>query len=408
VSAEAQKQAAHPSSRLPIRAVKILAGIAVVAIFGWMPLRTLLQTSSVEAIVNSRVVTVRAPIAGEVTDMSAGLAGAAIIEAREPLLTIANMRADRARLDALDDRLAERRIARTAIAAKIAATERAHDLLAREVESFTASRIAQLEARIAVLMSEISAAGARREQAVAAAERGASLALFGAVAGAERDRLRRERTVAEQAAVAAHRQLDMAEVELAAARAGTFVGDSYNDRPSSAQRRDELKLRIEDLVADLAAAEAEISSLERRIVEENVRHRNLAQASVSLPVAGRVFEVMTAPGEQVRAGQDLLKILDCSGAVVTANVTEAVYNRLSVGERARFSPTDGGRNLDGIVSNLTGLAEAPANLAITPAALAGEAYRVTVKVPELANGDTCAIGRTGRVIFDGTAGPPSP
>ena len=47
-----------------------------------------------------------------------------------------------------------------------------------------------------------------------------------------------------------------------------------------------------------------------------------------------------------------------------------------------------------------GLAEAAANLAIVPSALNREAYRVTVRVPELASEPSCAIGRTGRVIFD--------
>jgi hypothetical protein len=81
-------------------------------------------------------------------------------------------------------------------------------------------------------------------------------------------------------------------------------------------------------------------------------------------------------------------------------VTESVYNRLSVGSPARFRPTDGGADLQGAVTNLTGLAEAGANLAIVPSALDREAYRVTVRVPDLASAPSCDIGRTGRVIFD--------
>ena len=67
---------------------------------------------------------------------------------------------------------------------------------------------------------------------------------------------------------------------------------------------------------------------------------------------------MTSPGEDVRAGQPLLRVLDCSGAVVTANVTESVYNRLQAGAKARFRPADGGPDLDGTVLNLTGAAGA--------------------------------------------------
>ena len=95
-------------------------------------------------------------------------------------------------------------------------------------------------------------------------------------------------------------------------------------------------------------------------------------------------------------------MLDCSGTVVTANVTESVYNELSIGQRARFRPNDGGGDLEGVVTNLTGLSEAPANLAIEPASLSRKGYRATVTVPALASGSGCAIGRTGRVIFGST------
>jgi hypothetical protein len=110
--------------------------------------------------------------------------------------------------------------------------------------------------------------------------------------------------------------------------------------------------------------------------------------------------MMTSPGEDVRAGQPLLKILDCGGAVVTANVTERVYNQLQRGAAARFRPSDGGRDIEGTVLNLTGSAGAPANLAINPDALSREPYRVTVSVPAVAaNAADCEVGRTGRVIF---------
>ena len=105
-----------------------------------------------------------------------------------------------------------------------------------------------------------------------------------------------------------------------------------------------------------------------------------------LPVSGRIWEVMTSAGEDVRAGQPLLRVLDCSSAVVTANVTERVYNRLQIGAKARFRPADGGPDLDGTVLNLTGAAGAAANLAINPGALSKEPYRVTVSVPQLTDG----------------------
>jgi hypothetical protein len=46
------------------RFVKIALGIVLVVAFGWAPLRAMLATTSVEAIVNARIETIRAPIEG--------------------------------------------------------------------------------------------------------------------------------------------------------------------------------------------------------------------------------------------------------------------------------------------------------------------------------------------------------
>jgi len=40
---------ARPSSRTARRVLKIAGGVAIVAVFGWMPLKAIWQTSSVEA-----------------------------------------------------------------------------------------------------------------------------------------------------------------------------------------------------------------------------------------------------------------------------------------------------------------------------------------------------------------------
>jgi multidrug resistance efflux pump len=196
------------------------------------------------------------------------------------------------------------------------------------------------------------------------------------------------------------RRLDATQVELTAVREGSFLGDSYNDRPSSVQREEEMRQRAEGLTADIAQAAAEIAWLAGEIATEQIQYISRSEAEIKVPVAGRIWEVMTAPGEDVRAGQPLVRLLDCAGAVVTANVTESVYNRLQVGSVAHFHPSDGGPELDGTVVNLTGSAGAAANLAINPDALSKEAYRATVSVPGLNHGSNdCAVGRTGRVIF---------
>ena len=392
----AKQPALTPAVR---RAGKVLLGAAVVAVFGLVPLRTLLQTSSVEAVVNARLMTLRSPVAGEVVASTTELATSDALAQGSTLLRIVNPRADRGRLDELEQSLGKLASQRATLDSKLASARGAEADLDRQAEAFRLGRIEQLTARAAELESQIGVAVARREEAAAARGRAETLARTGNVTAAEFDRLSRELTIATGTEASTRHRLAAANVELAAARNRIFLGDSYNDRPSSVQRGDEMRQRIADLSSELAGLAAETKQLEAALATARTRYQSRSDVAMTLPVTGRIWEAMVSPGEQVSVGQDLARLIDCSTAVVTANVTESVYNRLSIGSSARFIPADGGSDLKGKVVNLTGRATAAANLAIEPAALSKEPYRVTVSVPELGTGQVCAVGRTGRVVF---------
>ncbi|MCA1516057.1 HlyD family efflux transporter periplasmic adaptor subunit [Bradyrhizobium yuanmingense] len=379
------------------RGAKVAIGLAIVAVFGWLPLRAIWENSSVEAVLNSRLVTLRTPIGGRVAAAQRAT-DQAKLEAGTVVLRVFNSRGDRTRLDDLRRQKSRLENERPSLAAKLASAQAAQKDLARQAALFRDGRVLQLEARIAEIQTSIEAAAARRDEASAAVERASSLAKSGNVSTVELARLTRELSVSQQTELGARKRLDAAKVELAAARNGSFLGDSYNDRPSSVQREEEMRQRAGDLEADLARTDTEIAWLANEIIVEEVRFADLTEANITTPVAGRVWEMMTSPGEDVQAGQPLLKVLDCSGAVITANVTENVYNRLQLGDHATFEPNDGGEPISGTVVNLTGAAGAPANLAINPDALSKEPYRVTVASRDAA-ARACTVGRTGRVVF---------
>jgi multidrug resistance efflux pump len=405
--AEAQQVSPQPApSRAGKRIIKAVAGVMIIAVFGWLPLQALWQISSVEALVNSRLVTLRAPIDGQVVSATNLAAERGVVDRGTLVLRIVNSRSDRARLDDLRRQRARLENERSSVTAKLDSARKAQRDLARQASLFRDGRMRQLEARLAENEAAIGAAKARSEEASAAVERSSSLVRSGSVSTVEFARLTREQRIAQHNVIAAQRRLEATQIELGAARDGSFLGDSYNDRPSSMQKEEEMRQRIDVLSADLENTEAEISSLSSEIQVEEFRYNNQSEALVKLPVAGRIWEIMTAEGEDVRAGQPLARILDCSSTVVTANVTERVYNRLQIGAPARFIPADGSAEVRGTVVNLTGAAGVVANLAISPDALNKEPYRVTVSMPhEGAGASDCKVGRTGRVIFDSAPKP---
>jgi multidrug resistance efflux pump len=381
------------------RLLKVVCGLALVVFFGWMPLQALLVASSVEAVVNSRVVTIRSPIDGVVTATPRDFA-AWSVDKGAPLLRIVDDKAERTRLDDLRRALGNLEDERPSLVRRLDLAQSGLDSLTKQTQQFTEGRIRQLNARVAALNHDVAAASAKTEDAQGAFNRVNALLKSGSASIAESDRLRRDKTIAIEEEAAARQRLEEASVELAAANQGLFLGDSYNDRPGSAQRADEMRLRVGDLGAELQTHEAQIERLRVEIAEETERYEKRSNVAVALPVSGRVWEVLTAPGEHVSRGQDLMRLLDCASAVVTANVGESVYNQLQIGSPVTFRPSGGGEDYAGAVVNLTGAAGAPANFAILPSALAKEAYHVTVSVPKIAESGECSVGRTGRVIFE--------
>jgi len=391
----------RPKSSTPRRVVKTLFGLALVAAVGYAPLQRMAQTSSVEAIVNARVITLRAPIEGELQSGSAAREAGAALAPGDVLFRIDDPRADRSRLDDLSQQLGQARDERPRLAARLESARALLADLSEQTRAFGAARIRQLEARHDALTADAAAAHARTLDAAATLERANRLTAQGAGTAVQASLAKRDADVAAQNEISAQGLIAVNDVELASARRGVFVGDSYNDRPTSAQRADDLRQQVVDFEQALNESDRRIARLSQDVADEQARYAQLSSAAVVAPARGSVWEVLTAPGEQVRRGQELMRVLDCGGAMVTATVSESVYNRLRVGAPARFQPRDGGDDLAGNVISLTGSSTAPANFAILPSALARGAYHVTVSVPGLANAQTCDVGRTGRVVFDG-------
>ena len=101
----------------------------------------------------------------------------------------------------------------------------------------------------------------------------------------------------------------------------------------------------------------------------------------------------------MRKGQDLVRFLDCSGALVTATVRESVFNQLHIGEKTQFRFSNQSGRYDGTIVRMSGSAAPPDNLAIPATGSSSGGYRVVISVPELASAH-CGVGRTGSVAFN--------
>jgi multidrug resistance efflux pump len=380
------------------RIAKTAIGLAIVVAAGWAPVQLMLQASSVEAVINARLVVLRAPIEGRIDGQSLPTAGGEVATG-QTLFTIRNERAERGALDTLRSEIGKLADERPALVARLAAARAEIETLSAQLDAFRRGRIAWLEKELAALDRDAGIAAARQEEAMAKLTRSIALARSDTISQVALDEAGRAARIAGDTLAATQLRREQAGIELGAMADGSYLGDSYNDRPQSAQKLEAAKSLAGDLAAELGARGARAARLTDELAAVSQRFELDAQAAITAPVAARIWELLAVPGEQVVRGQDLVRLLDCSAAVVTAAVSEKVYNKLYNGMPARFVARGGDAELEGAIVNLTGMAGASSNYAIEPSALIKEPYRVTVAVPGLANDAFCDIGRTGLVLF---------
>ncbi|WP_027584855.1 HlyD family secretion protein [Bradyrhizobium sp. Ai1a-2] len=219
----------------------------------------------------------------------------------------------------------------------------------------------------------------------------------GVQTAANLDRARANFDVAQQDVESAQQRVNYFETELASARTGVFIGESYNDAPFSTQRIRELDQRLAELNVDEQQIKGRIAQFDRQIDAERLRVNRLTSATLNARVPGLVWDMLVDDGEYARRGQDLVKIVDCNNLVVTAGVSEPLYYNLSVGAAVQFRLFGDDRIFDGTVARLGRAGASPlyANLALGPSPQHLQRFDVSVTVPGLAQQPDlgCAIGR---------------
>ncbi|CEJ86670.1 conserved hypothetical protein [Hyphomicrobium sp. GJ21] len=390
-----------PLSKIkPSTLAKSALALAVALILGWAPAVRLLATTSAEAVVNARVITLRAPIEGDVTMAATATDIGSTFRNNEEILTIRNRRADYSHLDSLRRERDQLGTAISALEAKKQLLEQNLVELSEQQENFRVGRITQLDQRIREIDADLAATEAQHDMALQTLTRASALRKTDAVSQAYLDKALQDERVTKNTIQSLTERRKGSMVELEAARKFIFIGDSYNDTPQSAQRKMEVALELADVRARLEGSKAELAVLMTRIDAETRRNEELSTASIRSTVNGRVWEILTAPGEHVNAGQDLMRLLDCGSAMVTASVSETTYQKLRIGQNATFQPRGGGKELHGRIVGLNGLAAVSSNSAIQQSMLAREPYHVTLNFPGLTEGAECQIGRSGLVKFD--------
>ena len=112
----------------------------------------------------------------------------------------------------------------------------------------------------------------------------------------------------------------------------------------------EVTLALADVHARLNGSKRELATVEADISSETQRNEELSTAVLRSTVNGRIWEMLTAPGEHVNAGQDLLEIARLQQRSCHCERRRDRLSKIAIGQRAMFKPRDGGAELQGWVA----------------------------------------------------------
>ena len=228
------KAAVQPKAgiRFSRRAVKSAVALAVAAVVVWIPTQRLLQATSVEAVVNARTLTLRAPIEGAVSPALTDLAVGTTFQTETPLLRVTDSRVDRSRFDDLQ-RLKERTEAEVAaLKTHLDAISQMHDEFVTQTQLFQKGRIAQLEARVEEGRSNLAAAVTRQQETAAVLERALQLDANGFQPKAVLDKVKRDDEIAWHDVNAADQRIKGIQIELELAQIGFLPGRQLQRPPA--------------------------------------------------------------------------------------------------------------------------------------------------------------------------------
>jgi multidrug efflux pump subunit AcrA (membrane-fusion protein) len=211
---------------------------------------------------------------------------------------------------------------------------------------------------------------------------------------------------------AAEKQIATLQVELSAARDGTFLQDAYNDAAYSQQRADQLKLRVADLQAEAQQQNHLLKLLEGDVRQLNASGRDAASdfsVPILSPASGIVWSVING-GQYVRAGDEIARVIDCSELSANATVSAREYAAIKDGDRAVFRQQDQKRPWKGTVA-WAGVPASNESAASIPATIApglnNLQYSVIVSLDDMSNATNCPAGKFGRVVFENTRASPT-
>lgn len=299
----------------------------------------LLADQSDRAVINAPISLLTAPIAGEMTEVSASIGKR--LDPGEPVARIHNGRIDRTTLITLDGKVDELRGSLRAARQKKDSDLTYVAALDTEIRRQVEQTVAKLEAEVAEARARVASSDAEGQSTKAVVDRQQAMVDRNT---ASLDLLRPTQHKLEAARFdrdAETAKLNQKLAELGAVRKNVFVGNQSNSLAVLTQKRRDLAFDAERLGIEEVQLAGSLKAQETLLVAERKRLDSLADAEMRAMNGGVVLGLGVAEGRHVNPGDSVATLVDCDQAFAVAIFSYRQAQELAVGTPVRISAAGG-------------------------------------------------------------------
>jgi multidrug resistance efflux pump len=187
-----------------------------------------------------------------------------------------------------------------------------------------------------------------------------------------------------------------------AADAGVLLLDDGTDAALAARSLDDARLRLSQVEAELAGAEADQAAAQAVVAAVFDMYEKTRSAIVAAPPGALVWSLMTAPGSAVRPGMPVASWVDCRVLLVDVPVSDVELALLRKGAAVDIVVEGAPAHRHGTVALLRGAAATIGSVdlaAIAKGRRPGIGQALVTLEPSDADLETCPIGHAAYVDF---------
>ena len=297
----------------------------------------LLADQSDRAVINAPISLLTAPIAGQMTEVSATIGQH--LGAGAPVARIQNARIDRTTLITLDGKVDELRGSLLAARQKKESDQAYVTALDGEIRRQIEQTVAKLDGEVAEARARVASADAEGQSTKAVVDRQQAMVDRNT---ASLDLLRPTQHKLEAARFdkdAETAKLNQKLAELGAVKKSVFVGNQSNSLAVLTQKRRDLAFDAQRLAIEEVQLTASLKAQETLLAAESKRLDSLADAEMRAMNGGVVLGLGVAEGRHVNPGDSVATLVDCEQAFAVGIFSYRQAQELEVGTPVRISAT---------------------------------------------------------------------